>query len=188
MAERKPVYLDIEYILKDNFLIADLFLQDELREKLEKGVYPDFQALKNHFANEENVKSLASIFKAGLYDEHMKNKRGNHTYSIVKDATIGIAGELSGLGLLEIAFKGVKQLWKEKGSDAEVAKFVEEVQKLSDDSLDSVVVGGVERDYWLYPGQKDLAKRLVQAGVDISVIDQLELFTQEELEDIKNSK
>ncbi|MNB96415.1 hypothetical protein D3C75_436150 [compost metagenome] len=187
MTERLPVFLDIDYIMRDNFLLADLFMQDELRRRLENATYDDLSAIKNHLAIKENAESLSSIFKSGSYDAHVKEKQKNLTYSIVKDTAVELVGEITGVSMVGTFVKAVQQLWKTNGSDEAVERFIDDVHKLSIEAVLSEVIGA-KRDPWKHAGKMELAKDIVRAGGSYVKLEELDYFTQDELKEIKEAK
>ncbi|HHT7224993.1 TPA: hypothetical protein ACTZ5W_002142 [Bacillus cereus] len=184
MPEPYPISLDIDYILKDNFLIADLFMEEKLRERLINATSADLKAIRIHLADKENAESLASIFKTGSYNAHVEVKKKNLTYSIVKETAVDLAGDFTGLSFVKTLSKAVHQLWETAESEEAVNDFIAKVQELENAAVLLEVIGA-DRDPRKHPGKMELAKDLVRAGECYKIFEKLDYFTQEELEEIR---
>ncbi|PGO25236.1 hypothetical protein CN982_21800 [Bacillus cereus] len=186
MTERLPIVLNIEDILKDNFLLADLFMQDDLRTRLENSTYEDLQAIKDHLIIKENAKSFASIFKAGIYEAHVKVKQKNFTYSIAKDTAVELVEELTNLSSIRTLVKAIQQLWRTPESDAAIEKFIDVIDEISLEAVLDIVIGSPEqRDPVKHLGKMELAKAIVKKDGTYEQFERLGIFTQDELEEIK---
>lgn len=186
MPEPYPILLDIDYILKDNFLIADLFMEEELEERLINATHADLKAIRTHLADKENAKSLASIFKSGSYAAHVKLKNKNLTYSIVKETAVDLAGDVTGWSFVKTLSKAIHQLRTTAGSEEAVKNFFAKVQELENAAVLLEVIGA-DRDPWKHPGKMELAKDLVRAGECYKIFENLGYFTQDELKDIRDA-
>ncbi|PGA89054.1 hypothetical protein COL91_18560 [Bacillus pseudomycoides] len=163
-------------------------MQDDLRKRLENSTYADLKATKDHLAIKENAESLASIFKSGSYDAHVEVKKKNLTYSIVKDTAVELVEEITGVSFVGIFVKAVQQLWKTPGSEEAVERFIAEIHELSTEAVQSEVIGlKHERDPRKHAGKMELAKDIVRAGGSYEQFERLDIFTQEELKEIKDA-
>ncbi|MGG3159777.1 hypothetical protein ABEP50_29495 [Priestia megaterium] len=187
MTERKPIVLDIHDIVKDNHLLADFLMRDDLRERLKNGTYDDFKVLIKHFKNQKNVKSFASIFKSGKYAEYVEDKTKDLTLEIVKDFATELTLDALSVNFVLTLRRALKQLASTHGDEQAVNEFIAELEQYKSISVMDVLVGDPPtNEESEQAGRIDVACKLIeQQAVTIEAIQATRLYTEDDIKIIK---
>ncbi|MDN4873009.1 hypothetical protein QYM23_09085 [Bacillus cereus] len=163
-------------------------MQDDLQKRLETSTYEDLKAIKDHLTIKENAESLSSIFKTGIYEAHVKVKQKNLTYSIAKDTAMELVEEITGVSFARTFVKAIQQISRTSESDPAVEQFIAVVNQIGIKAVLKVVIGLTKpRDTMKHLGKMELAKDIVKTGGEYEKFELLGIFTQDELEEIKNT-
>lgn len=181
-----PILLRIEEVLGNNFLLADVLSSEEALKDL---TLEELEALKEHFENKKNAKSFAAIFNTGLYAEYVKKRNKNVTLDNPINSVKDVFTEISGAAPVKHIKKTIEQALKhlQGVGQNKVETHVNEIEELLRNEMLEEVFFAEDRDEQLIPGEKSLAKKLAAMGlITEEELSSLQLFTQEELDEIFN--
>lgn len=152
--DRKDVQLNIDDILENNYLIADLMLVPDLRERLKNATSEDFEKLIAYFEDKDNVEAFAFVL-SDHYENYLKTKsKRTYDFKMMIDSLLEIAGWGAYAILMEAAYQ---LLYNYKKQDKAVEQFIK--------ALESYRIDGVLDLATHYPERyNEEQKKLIERG------------------------
>lgn len=190
MKEREGLKLNIDDILENNYLIADLMMIPEMRKRLENATREDIKKISVHFKDKKKVKEFASLLKSGKYEDYCKSKIGDQGYQLLIDSL----KEVAGVGKYEILYKACYSLlYNIENQDNAVEEFIKTLDDFSWDVLLELMEPlEREKNIDIEKIKKkikfEIAIKLKEQGVSLDIIKTIGEFTNEEINKINEVK
>ncbi|MFE0625323.1 hypothetical protein ACFW1J_28480 [Priestia aryabhattai] len=183
MTERKPLALDIDDILKNNFALADFMLVPELRERLETATVQDLDKLRDYLTDKEKAKKFASVFKSGRYKNYHNAKQSDLTYDMLLNTFKNVSGADTASLLGQAVYKLVRGIEEENEI---IDEFIEDVESAYLIASTETLERELTPELVAKQAQIELAAKLLTAGnLTIDAIKKSGVFTEAELKKIQ---
>ncbi|MGE6551139.1 hypothetical protein ACQKFK_19600 [Bacillus mycoides] len=190
MKKREELKLNIDDILENNYLIADLMMIPEMRKRLENATREDIKKISEYFKDKKKVKEFASLLKSGKYEDYCKSKIGDQDYQLLIDSL----KEVAGVGKYEILYKACYKLLCNIGNqDHAIKEFIKTLDDFSWDVL-LELMEPLEREKNIDIGKIkkkikfEVAKKLKEQGVSLDIIKSIGELIDEEINKINEVK
>lgn len=183
MTKRKPLALDIDDILKNNFAVADFMLLPELRERLETATAEDLTKLERYLTNKETATKFASVFKSGRYKKYQDAKQSDLKYDMLIDTFKNVTGYDTVSLLGRAVYKLIRGIDKEDGI---IDAFIEEVKDANLIASMQPLERELPPERVAKNAQLELAAKLLNDGaLTLDAIKESGVFTESELNVLK---